>query len=191
MISRNHYRCNDVYKRRDSIVILLFWQKSWRWARSLSGHVETIGRRDGSDCSYVRDGGAEGDRPAVSKAHRRAVEQGQCFHHCRSFFHSLCQKWTVLSLSLSLLFTLFLAVKDPLSSSCRWVPSAGRYQCLYAAKVGEWIGFVKVPSSFPLSLALYASSSLRYLHPLGTTFKNDFFSPTWPRLIWIFSNKIT
>lgn len=98
----NYCSCNNVYKR-GSIVILLFWQKdSRRWTRSLSGHVETMDRRDGSDCSYVRDGGAEGDRPAASKAHRRAVEQGQCFHHCRSFFHSLCQKWTALSFSLSL-----------------------------------------------------------------------------------------
>lgn len=37
------------------------------------------------------------DRPAVSKAHRGAVEQGQCFHHCRSFFHSSCRRWTALS----------------------------------------------------------------------------------------------
>lgn len=105
------------------------------------------------------------DRPP--RRHRRAVEQGQCFHHCRSFFHSLCQKWTALSLSLffSFLFTLFFAAKDPLSSSCRWVPSAGRYQCLYASRVGGWMGFVKVSSSFPLPLALYVSSSLRCLHP--------------------------
>lgn len=27
-------------------------------------------------------------------------------------------------------FYAFLAAKDPLSSSCRWVPSTGRYQCL-------------------------------------------------------------
>lgn len=43
------------------------------------------------------------------------------------------------SLSLSFFFPFFyafLAAKNPLSSSCRWVPSTGRYQCLYAARVG-------------------------------------------------------
>lgn len=130
-----------------------------------------------------RDGEAEGDRPTASKAHRRAVEQGQCFHHCRSFFHSLCQKWTALSPSLFLFLFSFYAfflgsAKDPLSSSCRWAPSAGRYQCLYAARVGGWMGFIKVPSSFPLPLALYVSSLLRRPYFLGIAYlkdKNGFF----------------
>lgn len=48
---------------------------------------------------------------------RGAVEQGQCFHHCRSFFHSPCRRWTALFCPLLLfhrpnpsypfLFTLF------------------------------------------------------------------------------------
>lgn len=93
------------------------------------------------------------------------VEQGQCFHHCRSFFHSPCRRWTEFSfaLYLSLLplsFYAFLPAKDPLSSGCRWVPSAGRYQCLYVARVGGWMSFVKVPSSFPF----FAGSSSSSFH---------------------------
>ena len=67
---------------------------------------------------------------------RRAVEQGQCFHHCRSFFHSPCRRWTALFCPLPLplflcsprsepllplSFYAFLPAKDPLSSGCRWV----------------------------------------------------------------------
>lgn len=77
--------------------------------------------------SCGRHGGAERDRPAASKAHRRAVEQGQCFHHCRfsfilhaeggpfsfsssfsfSSFSSSSFSFSFLPLSLSFPFTLF------------------------------------------------------------------------------------
>lgn len=52
-----------------------------------------------------------------------------------------------LSSLLPLSFYAFLPAKDPLSlSGCRWVPSAGRYQCLYAGQGWGWMSFVKVPS---------------------------------------------
>lgn len=92
---------------------------------------------------------------------RKAVEQGQCFHHCRSFFHSLRAGGGPLSFALSpsllpLSFYAFLPAKDPLSlSGCRWVPSAGRYQCLYAGQGWGMDEFCKSPFSslFPGSFA--------------------------------------
>lgn len=97
-------------------------------------------------------------RQTASKAHRRAVEQGQCFHHRRSFFHS-SRRRRIAPLSPS--FYAFLAAKDPLSSSCRWVPSAGRYQCRCAVRAGGRTGrgFCKSPF-FPS-----VSSRFAYLVP--------------------------
>lgn len=49
---------------------------------------------------------------------------------------------------LPLSFYAFLPAKDPLSlSGCRWVPSAGRYQCLYAGQGWGMDEFCKSPFS--------------------------------------------
>lgn len=110
-------------------------------------------RRDGSDCGYGREL-EEIDRP-LRRLTEEPLNRDNAFIIAALSFIPRAGGGPPPS---PLSFYAFLAAKDPLSSSCRWVPSAGRYQCLYAARVGGWMGFVKVPPAFPLPPALYACS---------------------------------